>query len=388
MAGAAPGEPRRRQVNSAVETYFRLAPVTVPIYAVLTAVVLGSVVMLTAGVNPVDAYGALFRGALGSPEAVASTLGRSTPYIIASLAVALGFKAGLFNIGAEGQLLLGAIVAGWVGTLSWVAGLPAIVAIPVVLLAGVLGGLLWGGIPGVLKAQTGAHEVIVTIMLNSVARRLAEWLITSRDPVILLDTTASVPHSIPIAQAARIPRLVAGTPLHLGFVLALLLCVAVWFVLQRTTRGFEIRTVGINPNAAHYAGMSVNRTIVLVMASAGALAGIAGAGEIAGGTTTPFYLTPGILLGIGFDSIAIALLARGNPFAIVPAALLWSALLVGSPTMQMQADVSLDLVRVVQAFIILFVAADAIVRWLFRIRKPVDQGDGLDAGIFAKGWGV
>ena len=375
--------------NNVVETYFKLAPVTVPIYAVFTAVVVGSLVMLIAGVNPLEAYSWLFRGAFGSPEALANTVGRSTPYIIASLAVALGFKAGLFNIGAEGQLLTGALLAGWVGTFSWIAGVPSILAIPLMLVAGTVGGLLWGGIPGVLKARTGAHEVIVTIMLNSVARRLTEWLVSSREPAILLDTSASVAHSVPIAESARLPRLIPDTALHLGFVLAILLCVALWFVLQRTTKGFEIRTVGLNPNAAHYAGISVNRIIVVVLAASGALAGIAGAGEISGGTAGAYYLTPGILRNIGFDSIAIALLARGNPFAIIPAALLWAALIVGGPVMQVRAEVSLDIVFVVQALIILFVAADAIIRYIFRIRKPrTAEESPLEPGVFAKGWGA
>lgn len=369
----------------AIETYFRLAPVTVPIYAVITAIVVGSLVMLLAGANPIEAYGALLRGMAGSPRAVANSLARSTPFVIAALAVAFGFKAGLFNIGAEGQLLVGALAAAWAGTFGVASGLPAVIAVPFVLLAGVAGGLLWGGLPGVLKARTGAHEVITTIMLNAIALRLAEWLITSRSPVLLLDEAASVPHSVPIAAAARMPRL-PGSGLHLGFLLAIVLCALVWFTLQRTTLGFEIRTVGINPNAARYAGMSVGRTVVLVMAVSGALAGIAGAGEVSGGTTG--YLTPGSFIGIGFDSIAIALLARANPFAVIPAALLWGSLLAGAPLMQLRADISLDLVRIVQALIILFVAADAIVRFLFRIRKPRDIEEELESSIFAKGWGV
>ena len=374
----------KRSAHAFVEAYFRAAPVTVPIYAVVVAVLLGSVFMLIAGANPIEAYVALFRGAFGSWGAVANSLARSTPFIIAALAVAFGFKAGLFNIGAEGQLLIGALVGAWVGTFSWLAGAPGIVAIPIVLLAGVLGGLLWGGLPGVLKARTGAHEVIVTIMLNAIALRLAEWIINSRSPRILLDTTASVPHTVPIHAAARLPQW-PGTSLHLGFLLALALCAAVWFVLQRTTTGFEIRTVGENPNAARYAGMSVGRTIVLVMAVSGALAGIAGAAEVSGGATG--YLTSGSFIGIGFDSIAIALLARANPFAVIPAALLWGSLLAGAPTMQLQADVSRDLVLIVQALIILFVSADAIVRFVFRIRRPRGIDDIAAAGTFAKGWG-
>ena len=373
-------------VHRAIETYFRMAPITVPIYAVLTAIVVGSIVILAAGSNPIEAYAALFRGAFGSPAALAKTLARATPFIIAALAVAFGFKAGLFNIGAEGQLLVGALGAAWVGTWDSVAAMPPVLAVLAVLVAGVLGGLFWGGIPGVLKARTGAHEVIVTIMLNAIAVRLAEWLINSRSPRILLDVKASVPHTEAIAGAARLPKIVAGTPLHWGLLVAVLLCVLVWFVLQRTTFGFEIRTVGANPNAAMYAGMSVTRTIVLVLAICGALAGVAGAGEVAGGTTG--YLTAGAFRNIGFDSIAIALLARANPFACIPAAILWGALLVGAGTMQLQAGVSQDLVFVVQALVILFVAADAIVRWIFRIRRPRTSLEPTRGGAFAKGWGA
>ena len=371
-------------MHRAVETYFRLAPVTVPIYAVLTAVVVGSLAILASGSNPVEAYAALFRGSFGSGDAIAKTIARSTPFVIAALAVAFGFKAGLFNIGAQGQLLMGALAAAWVGTWGWVAASPAVVAIPMVVLAGLAGGLVYGGIPGVLNARTGAHEVIVTIMLNAIAARMAEWLINSRNPRILLDAAASVPHTTAIADAARLPKLIPGTPLHVGFLLALLLCVAVGCILQRTTVGFEIRTVGANPHAAEYAGMSVSRTIVVVLAVSGALAGIAGAAEVAGGTTG--YLTAGQFRNVGFDSIAIALLARANPFAVVPAAILWGALLTGAGTMQLQAGVSSDLVFVVQALVILFVAADVIVRWIFRIRRPRDI-DVTGGGAFAKGGG-
>jgi simple sugar transport system permease protein len=372
-------------LHRAVETYFRLAPITVPIYAVLTAVLVGSLVILASGSNPVTAYGALITGAFGSGDAVADTLARATPFIIAALAVTFGFKAGLFNIGAQGQLLVGALAAAWVGTWASVAGLPPVLAVPAVLLAGVLAGLLYGGLPGLLKARTGAHEVIVTIMLNSIAQRLAEWLINSRQPRILLDVNASVPHTTQIADSARLPQLVPGTSLSVGFLLALILCFAVWFVLQRTTFGFEIRTVGANSSAATYAGMSVGRIIVLVMAVSGALAGIAGSGEIAG-ISSGGSMTAGVFRNIGFDSIAIALLARANPFAVVPAAILWAALLTGAGRMQLQAGVPSDLVFVVQALVILFVAADAIVRWLFRVRRP-HEAEVTHGGVFAKGWG-
>lgn len=372
--------------RSLVESYFRLAPVTVPLYALLVAVLVGSLFILGAGGDPIEAYGALLAGAIGSPERIAQSIGRSIPFVIAALAVAFGFKAGLFNIGAEGQLLVGALAAAWAGTWSWLGGLPPLLAVPVVLLAGAVGGLLWGGVPGLLKARTGAHEVIVTIMLNAIAARMAQWLINSREPVLLIDPAGSTPHTRPIAQAARLPILYPGTSLHLGVLLAVALCVVVWFVLFRTTPGFEVRTVGANPDAARYAGMNVGATIVLVLATSGAIAGLAGAGEVAGSSTG--FLTPGSFTNIGFDSIAIALLARANPYAVLPSAFLWGALLSGAPLMQLQADLSIDLVRIIQALIILFVAADAIIRYLFRIRVPRGVEDPGERATFAKGWGV
>ena len=378
--GSKQGPPSR----SLLETYFRLAPLTIPFYAILVACLVGSLFILGAGANPLVAYGALLDGALGSPDRIASTVARSTPFIIGALAVALGFKAGLFNIGAEGQLLLGALTAAWVGTWSWLAGTPPLLAVPFVLVAGVVGGMVWGFIPGVLKARTGAHEVITTIMLNAIALGIASFLITSRDPALLIDEGASTPHTREVAASVRLPTLVEGTGLHLGIALALALCAATWFVLQRTTPGFEIRTVGVSREAARYAGMRVDRTVIVVMTASGALAGIAGAAEVIGSGSG--YLTPGAFTNIGFDSIAIALLARGNPLAVVPAALLWGALLSGAPLMQVEADLSVNLVRIVQALIILFVAADAIIRLLFRIRAPrgVDVGE---PAVFARGWG-
>ncbi|CAN5202646.1 ABC transporter permease [soil metagenome] len=359
-----------------------LSPLLVLVAAFGCAVVLGGVVMLLTGANPLEAYGALIRGAVGTPQRVAASLSRATPFIGASLAVAFAFRAGLFNIGAEGQLLIGALFGGWAGTWAWMYGAPAIVAIPVVILMGALGGALYGGFPGFLKGKTGAHEVIVTIMLNTIAIRLLEWLVLSRDPVILLDTTASVPHSRDIAEAARLPLLpgAGSVSLHWGLVLAVLMCVLMWFVTERTTTGYEIKTVGLNSSAATYAGMSVPRVWVLTMATSGALAGIAGAAEVSGSVG---FIQPGVFRNIGFDSIAIALLARGNPFAIIPAALLWGALLSGAPLMQLQADLSIDLVRIVQALILLFVAADQIVRRLFRIRGA----DGEPRAALASGWG-
>ncbi|MDH5238494.1 MAG: ABC transporter permease, partial [Acidimicrobiia bacterium] len=289
-------------------------------------------------------------------------------------------RAGLFNIGAEGQLLVGGITAAWVGTWAFMADVPGIVAVPVIILAGAAGGFFWGGIPGVLRARTGAHEVISTIMLNSIALFMVRWIVNSRDPVILRDLDASVPRTTAIADSARLPELADSQPnLHAGLFVMIGLCIVVAFVLRRTTFGFETITVGTNPHAAHYAGISVNRIIILAMALSGSFAGVAAASEVAG---TNSFFQPGTFAFIGFDGIAIALLARANPIAIIPASFLWGALLSGAPLMQAEAGVSIDVVRIIQSMVLLFVAADAIVRYLFRIRA--EGGHHIEAA--ATGW--
>lgn len=382
MAEPTPTSPPDK-LRAALHDAARLQPVLVPLYAIVVALVVAGVVIVLIGKNPIEAYWALLRGMFGTPDRIAASLGRSTPFIGAALAVAFAFKAGLFNIGAEGQLLVGATVAAWVGTFSWLAGLPGPLLIPIILLAGVVGGGIWGGIPGFLKARTGAHEVIVTIMLNNIAILFIRWMVGSRDPVILRDMSASVPRTATLPEAGRLPELVGSQPpLHLGFLVMIGLCALVWFLLKRTTFGFEVRTVGTNPNAAKYAGMGVNRTIVAVMAISGALAGLAGAGEISG---TSGFLSPGVFAAIGFDSIAIALLARANPYAIIATSILWGSMLSGAGLMQQEAGLSIDAVRIVQALVLLFVAADVIVRWIFRMRR--EGAGGLAPTQMSAGWG-
>ncbi len=369
------------------------------------------------------------------PANFETMLVRSIPFIIAGLAVAFAFKAGLFNIGAEGQLYAGGIFAVWIGFSPLFAGLPWFIHVPLVIVGGLLGGALWGSIPGMLKAFTGAHEVIVTIMLNYVAIRLVDWLIKSTSPIILLDPAASTPRTPYLIESARLPRFVEIAPfaliaaglvvlalglyqrrhrlredwryalrpvangalvaagllflqwisvrgtLHIGFIIMLL---AVWFVswfLDRTTLGFEIRTVGANPNAARYAGMSVRRNIVLALAFSGALAGLAGAVEIGG---VQFYMQPEFFSGLGFDAIAVALLARTNPRNMIWSGLVWGSLLAGAGLMQVRADISIDLVKIIQALIIMFIAADAIIRFLWRVPKTSETEV---VTTFSKGWG-
>jgi simple sugar transport system permease protein len=348
-----------------------LQPVLVPLYALLLSFIVGGILIAIIGINPFEAYWALLRGMFGSTDRIAGSIARSVPFIGSALALSFAFKAGLFNIGAEGQLLIGGVTAAWVGTWVFLGDLPGIIAIPIILLGGAVGGAIWGGIPGVLRARTGAHEVISTIMLNSIALFMVRWIVNSRDPVVLRDATASVPRTEPIAGSAVLPELVDSQPnLHFGLFVMIALCIVVSFVLRRTTFGFETITVGTNPHAAHYAGISVPRIIILAMTFSGSFAGIAAASEVSG---TNQFFQPGTFAFIGFDGIAIALLARANPLAIPVAALLWGSLLAGAPLMQQEANVSIDVVRIIQAMVLLFVAADAIVRYIFRLRGEQTQ---------------
>ena len=367
-------------LRNKIEEAFSLQPLLVPLYAILLSFIVGGVLIALIGVNPFEAYWALLRGMFGSGDKIAASIARSVPFVGSALALAFAFRAGLFNIGAEGQLLIGGITAAWVGTWAWMADTPSILAIPIIILAGAVGGCLWGGVPGVLRAKTGAHEVISTIMLNSIALFMVRWMVNSRDPIVLRDPDASVPRTNPIAESAQLTTIVdSQPPLHTGVFVLIGLAVLLWFVLKRTSFGFEVKTVGTNPYAAHYAGISVNRIIVLAMAIAGACAGVAAASEVSGTNQT---FQPGTFAFIGFDGIAVALLAKANPLAILPCALLWGSLLSGAPLMQQEADVSIDVVRIIQSMVLLFVAADAIVRYIFRLKG--DAGSHIEAT--STGW--
>jgi simple sugar transport system permease protein len=353
-------------LHEKIRESFSLQPVIVPFLAIVLAVIVGGLLVAMTGGNPFEAYWALLRGMFGGWDRIAASISRSTAYVGSALAVAFAFKAGLFNIGVEGQLITGGVAAGWVATWAFLGDTPGPIAIPIVLLAGVVAGGIWAGIPGVLRARTGAHEVISTIMLNNIAILFFTWIVNSRDPAILADPNATSPRTRPVAETARLTELVGSTPrLHLGTLVLIAMCVFVSFLLVRTVYGFEVRTTGTNPNAAHYAGISVNRVIVTVMLISGAIAGLTAAAEVSG---TYHYFTPGSLRTIGFDGIAIALLARANPYGILPAALLWGSMLSGAGLMQQEAGVSIDVVRIVLSLVLLFVAADAIIRYLFRIK--------------------
>jgi simple sugar transport system permease protein len=287
---------------------------------------------------------------------------QATPYIFAGLAVAFGFRVGLFNIGAEGQIFVGALAAVWAGV--FIKGLPAIIHAPLALLIGSLGGAVWGFVPGWLKAKTGAHEVIITIMMNYIAFRLSEYLLTG----YLRDPNKTTPISAPIEVTAQIPRFFPDpNRFHLGFFIALAVAYLVYLLLFKTTWGFELRTVGANPNAAHYAGMNIVRSTVLTMSLSGMLAGFAGANEVLGVNRN---LGVAFSSGYGFDSIALALLGNSHPLGVVLAALLFGFLRNGAIQMQLTAGIPIDIISIIQAMILAFIAAPAIIRTLYRLKPP------------------
>ena len=331
-----------------------------------------------------SAYVALFEGSVVNLSAdslqqavrpFTETLTVASPLIAAGLAVALAFKAGMFNIGANGQLIAGAILAGYVG-FTW-TGLPVGAHLVVATLAGLLGGSIWGGIVGLLKARTGAHEVIVTIMMNFVALNLLAYLL--RQPAFQR-SGRNDPISPFVADSASYPVLLGGwSRLHLGFLLALLAAVVVWWVLNRSVLGFRFRAVGANPSAARTFGIKVETQYFLVMAMAGSLAGLAGSIQVLG---TEKALTLSIAGSIGFDAITVALLGRGSPLGTVLAGILFGALRAGGVVMQARTGTPIDIVLVVQSLIVLFVAAPPLIRKVFRLN--VGAGGGLQ---ISKGWG-
>ncbi len=356
-----------------------LRPLIIPGLALLTALVIGALVMLLAGDDVVAAYEGLFLGAFGSARAWSTVVRNLTPLLLTGLSVAVAFKAGLFNIGASGQYLMGAISAVAIGINF--PGLPIFIHLPLAMLAGIGGGLLWGAIPGALKAYTGAHEVITTIMLNYVAANFAGWTVSGDGP--LRDPTSGAISETPdVLMSARIP-FIFDRPynVHWGIPLAILVAVFVWWLIYKTTLGFEIRTVGQNVKAARYAGIRVNWTIILTMSIAGALAGLAGAIETLG---LIHRFAPEFGGGVGFDGITVALLGQTNPLGIILASFLLGALDAGAARMQFDSGVAADIIQVIQALVLTFVAAPAIIRWIFRLHLREDE---IEQTNLSSGWG-
>lgn len=422
--------------------------VRVPLAAIILALLFGAIILISSGVNPLAAYKALFIGAFGETRFLLRTLEKATPLIFSGLAVAFGFKAGLFNIGAQGQLLLGAMTAALIGFM--VTGLHPIIHILLALFAGALVGAAYGFIPGALKSYTGAHEVITTIMLNYVAINITDYLadgpfkdrssgnIVARTPRIAdsaviptpqIDLTVGVLIALilmivlSIVFFAILKRITLGIkskillffirlglviglgigiaqllvliapgfntqpvnflpydtlPFPIGFFIAILVALIVWFILMRTTFGFEIRTIGLNPHAAKYAGMKVRMIFILAMVISGFLAGMGGSIET---QAVVGRYQPGFNTGLGFDGITVALLGRNHPLGVIPAALLVGAMQGGSNVMQFSAGVPSEIIDVIQALMLFFVAADMIVRWVIRAKaRPGEVKIDLTSG--------
>lgn len=325
----------------------------------------GAVIMLVSGYNPVAGYAALWKGAFGHSYYIGETLRQMTPYIFAGLAVAFAFRTGLFNIGVEGQLLVGWVASVWVGLAF---ELPKIIHLPLALIVAAAAGAIWGFVPGFLKARLRVHEVIVTIMMNYIALYVTNYFIR----YVLSDQkdSTAIVHESASLYSAFFENITDFSSLHNGIYLALIGAIVMWFILEKTKTGFELRSVGYNQHASEYAGMSVNRNIILSMVISGAFAGLAGSMEGLG-TFGNAFIHSGFS-GVGFDGIAVALLGANTAIGVVLAAFLFGALKVGALMMPSDANVPKELVEIVIALIIFFVASSYMIKWLVaRFKKGV-----------------
>jgi len=334
----------------------------IPVISVLIALVIGGVFVLISGHNPIQAYVALILGAFGSPYDMSETLVIAVPLILAGLSVAVAFRTGLFNIGAQGQLLVGALAAGWAG--AQFADWPGVFLLPTVLVFGVVAGGLYGAIAGWLKAVRGVNEVITTIMQNYIVVFVMHWLL--QDGPMSAPNALGTPASSPIGPGAILPVIIPNeivplSRLHAGIVLAALAVVVFWFLLWRTSLGYELRAVGLGARAAAQAGIDPRRRMVLVMFIAGGFAGLAGMIQVSGLFHRVF---DGFSAGFGFDAIAVALLGKNSPIGITLAGILFAAFARGGTLMQANASISSHLVEVVEAAVLFVIAAETIVRAL------------------------
>lgn len=344
------------KLNAGVVNY---RDILVPFFAVILALLAGSIFILIVGENPLQAYRVLFTESFGSVTSIARTLERATPLMFTGMAVAFAFRCGLFNIGAEGQLYLGAFASAWVGFTF--TGLPKIIHLPLAILAGMLVGALWASIPGILKARLGVHEVINTIMLNFVAYYLTDYLVMGP-----FHGPRWSPETERVAATAMFNRLMPPTRLSGAIFLAIIALIIIFIILWRTRIGYEIRAVGLNPKAAEYGGISVSKNTILAMAISGSLAGLAGVEQMLGlhGRFIQRFSPD-----LGFMGIAVALLGKNHPLGVFFAAILFGALRSGAAAMDRLTDVPRELIVIIQALIIIFIAADEIIRRLMRRRR-------------------
>lgn len=343
-----------------------------PLLSILLAFIVGSIFIIMTGNSPIEAYAALFGGSLAGLSRFGETLLKTTPLIFTGLSIAFAFRCGLFNIGAEGQFVIGSlftVMAAWV-----FRDLPAILLVPTVLISGAIGGGLWAAIPGVLKAKLGIHEVIVTIMLNYVSLFLSNFCVrTFLNPSRLQGTEVKA-YSVMLGNNAKLPLLSSFIPqfgsssVHMGIFLAIFVAIAIWFILFKTTFGYEIRSVGNNPYGAEYGGISVARNIIASMVVSGMLAGLAGATLVSGLTFkvdqaagTPQY---------GFTGIAVALVGKNHPIGVLASAFLFGILSNGARKMQI-AGIPQEVVGIIQGVIIIFIAGETILRYVPELKNKL-----------------
>jgi general nucleoside transport system permease protein len=382
-------KPKLLALLDRIDTYNN---VLLPFLAVVSALVVGAFIIGLTDIDRLkegdfggivgtikDAYVALPSGALGSWQGISETIVSATPLILAGLCFAIAARSGLFNIGATGQMFAGGMAAVWVG---FSMNGPGIVQIPLALAVGALFGGLWGGIVGLLKARTGAHEVITTIMTNYIAALLTLWLLKTD---AFQQPGKDNPVSKTVSSEGRLPKLFfwldnAALRANWGFLVAIAAAVFMWWLFERSKIGFELRTFGSNADAARYAGMKPATLTTLAMFIAGSMAGLGGATQIIG---TQFYATESFAGSIGFDAIAVALLGRNKPSGIVFAAMLFGVLEAGGRRMQLETDIPLDVVLVLRALIVLFIAAPALTRLVWRLKS-----EGSTSSLQFRGWGA
>lgn len=340
----------------------RLIDALLPVLATLAALLIGAVMLVVLKVNPIEAYKALWDGAFGSSNAIAETLVKATPLLLVGLGICISFRGDVINIGGEGQMIIGAIFATWVGLTF--TGMPGWVVVTLAMVAGFVGGGIWGGIPGYLKAYFNVNEILSTVMMNAIAVQLMNFLLSGPmiDPA-QAKQASQIPQTARLLEIFRLPRLVP-TRLHLGALIAVLLAVLVYILLWRTTWGYRIRAVGQNPHASRYAGIKVQRYVVLALLLSGAFSGLAGATQVYG--VNYRMITDGSASGFtgsaGFNGIVAALFGQLHPILTIPASILFGALLVGANKMQRVVQVPSAFVIALNGLVVVFVVSSEFLR--------------------------
>lgn len=364
-------QPQRRldmdRLDRLVRRSEQLFSFLIPITAVLSALLVMGILISSLGVNVFSAYGALAKGAFGSKVDFANSLNRAAPLILVGLGAAFAFRGGVFNIGGEGQIMMGGVFAAAAGV--YISGLPPVIHIPLCLLAGFIGGALWGAIPGYFYAKSGINIIITTIMMNEIASGVLAALV--KGP--MMEPPGYHHQTAMIAKAARLPLIWEGTRLHAGILFSVLMAGVIYIVLFHTPFGYETRTIGANVIAACHGGMNVFKNKFMIMIVSGGLGGLGGAVEIMG---AQYRLREAFLLNYGYEALAVAMLAQENPLVVIISGILFGALKVGASSMQVATKLPQSLIQVVSGVIILFVVASGILKHLPRLiaKREVSRG--------------